>query len=181
MTCQCGCGQRPRLRRSRFCQGHHARRQFGTFAGRWRHRVRKTDGCWFWTGAVDNSGYARVAFGLGSKKRRGVHVVAWEMENQRRVPDGMVVRHTCDQPLCVRPDHLVVGTQAQNIADRDARGKAPRGERNPAAKLTAHQVGEIRRRPHKRRASVAREFGVSESTIKQIWAGIIWRGIGEAA
>jgi hypothetical protein len=93
----------------------------------WRF-VEKTDGCWQWIG--HRSGRRYGGFKLGGKEHRA-HRLSWELHNGP-VPTGLVVRHDCDNPLCVRPDHLRIGTQAQNIADMDNRGRRgiATGDRN---------------------------------------------------
>ena len=86
--------------------------------------------------------------------------------------------HTCDNSACINPDHLYEGTQAQNIADRTARGRGcplP-GELNGRAKLTGEQVDYIRSVRGKVTARIlAEEFGVTESNIENIWKGKIWK------
>jgi hypothetical protein len=68
------------------------------------------------------------------------HRIAWMLSNQHPIPDGMVVMHRCDNPRCCRPDHLLVGTQAENIADRVAKGRSARG-RAPAKQPAGGRFG----------------------------------------
>jgi hypothetical protein len=82
-------------------------------------KVRRTDGCWEWTGARLHSGYGK----LGRKGRTYVaHRFAWELVNGA-IPDGLFACHRCDNRLCVRPDHLFLGTQKDNIADMLSKGR----------------------------------------------------------
>ena len=80
----------------------------------------ETTACWEWTGARNRGGY-------GIKGRRLAHRLAWSEANGRPVPDGMLVLHSCDNPPCVNPAHLRIGTVADNAADRVARNRSWRG------------------------------------------------------
>lgn len=118
-------------------------------------KVNKTDGCWLWTGKVAKDGYGqfsvtlpRVGLAVGQPtKQRHVraHRYSWELTNGHPPPSGLVVLHGCDTPLCVRPDHLSVGTQLENRLDCKNKGRTAKGERSGQAKLSAGQVLEIRR------------------------------------
>lgn len=89
--------------------------------------------------------------------------------------DGLVVCHRCDNPPCFRPDHLFIGTQAQNLADMRAKGRQARGERIGTAKLTEADVREIRSRyPGETQAALGREFGVAPQTIGKVVLGRRW-------
>ena len=110
-------------------------------------RTRRTDGCWVWIGAKTN-GYGVIC--IGGTKTRQAHRVSWELENGP-IPDGMCVCHHCDNPSCVRPDHLFLGTRADNNRDRDAKGRqvAPSGDdhwmrRSPElAQQLGHRLAEF--------------------------------------
>jgi hypothetical protein len=87
---------------------------------RFQTKVVPTGGCAFWIGAVSDDGYGR--FTLPGNRCVRPHVFAWELVNGP-VRAGQVVLHACDEPLCVRLDHLSIGTQRQNLADMSARGR----------------------------------------------------------
>jgi len=94
--------------------------------------------------------------------------------------DGLVVRHKCDNPACINPNHLELGTQKDNLRDMAERGRSTRGEAGHFAKLTADQVEDIRSR-YAFRCSVnggrvlAAEYSVSEATISMLVRGITWQ------
>jgi hypothetical protein len=126
-------------------------------------------GCWLWTG-VTNGRYGNVT-------RDGKRLLAHRHAYERAfgpIPDGAVVMHACDTPLCVRPAHLSLGTQADNLAD--ARGKRRLrldGTYNPAAKLTPEQVIAIRADTRTQRV-IAAEYGCSQPLVAAIKARKVW-------
>lgn len=137
-------------------------------------KVQKTDGCWLWTAGQAGDGYG--AFGLNRRAIRA-HRYSWELF-YGPVPNGMNVLHKCDTPSCVRPEHLFLGTQTDNIADMVAKGRqrAPRGTQRPNAKLTADDVQQIRHRivlGEKDRA-IADTYGVRPGLIWLIRHGHAW-------
>lgn len=131
-------------------------------------------GCWEWRGPRHSDGYGRVAVGGA---RTGAHRLAYEAW-VGPIPEGQIVRHKCDNPPCINPDHLEVGTNKDNTHDMIRRGRFVRvyGERANGSKLTAHQVLEVIRRHHDGQTvrSIAAHFGVVESTIRHILAGRTW-------
>ena len=103
--------------------------------------VNKTDTCWLWTGTT--------ACGYGQCNRNNKNVKAHRYSyiiHKGEIPEGHGVRHTCDEPLCVNPDHLLTGTQQDNMNDKKERGRQnpPSGERNSLSKLNNDDVIEIR-------------------------------------
>lgn len=110
-------------------------------------QVEKTCDCWLWRGSVQNGGYGIVRFvHEGCLYVLRAHRAAFVLAHGRSPQPGLVLRHTCDSKLCVRPEHLLEGTQSDNVADRHARGRDQRGASHYNAKLTEAQVLEIRRR-----------------------------------
>ena len=128
------------------------------------------NGCWNWTGSKRN-GYGLINRG---NKTLSAHRVAYTAFKGEEIPAGMVVRHTCDNPSCINPAHLVLGTQAENIADRDARGRRDvRGEQIGTSKLTREQVEEIKA-SDLTGVALAKKFGVSTSAVSLIKNNKSW-------
>ena len=98
--------------------------------------------CWLWTASMNCYGYG--CFQVGTRKNVSAHRFAWALAHGP-IPKGMCVLHRCDVPACVNQAHLFLGTQADNAADREAKGRSAdnRGEKNPASKLTEAKVREI--------------------------------------
>lgn len=120
---------------------------------------------------------AKTAKGYGRVGNRRAHRVAYE-EAFGPVPEGLCVRHRCDNPGCVNPEHLEVGTVADNNRDTRIRGRhrAPRGEAHGQAKLRTADVARIRA-SRETGATLARTYGVAQSTISEIRSGK-WRKAG---
>jgi hypothetical protein len=135
-------------------------------------KVNRTDGCWLWTDAPDPGGYGLLR--VGRRKFRA-HRVSW-MIAYGDIPGGLFVCHHCDVKACVRPDHLFLGTPADNVQDAARKGRLPLGERNHKSKLTREQVGVIRSRiaAGESMYSLAREYGVSRPSIRAIRLGTSW-------
>lgn len=134
--------------------------------------------CWPWTAATNEHGYGVIR---PEGRRNGpslkAHRVSLELAGVDI--DGQVVRHSCDNPPCVNPAHLLVGSQADNVADMHERGRGNRGSVNGQAKLTEYVVAEIRRRAAagEMKKRLAREYGVDPSTITSITKRRSWRHV----
>lgn len=137
--------------------------------------VEQGEACWTWKGATSNAGYG--VFNL-----RGVYVLAHRLAYLMHTgtrPGQKNVLHRCDNPRCVRPEHLFVGTQGDNVADKIAKGRQPRGEQVGTAKLTTAAVRDIlkmRQSGFSQRAAAAR-YGVCQSTISGIERSVTWKHV----
>lgn len=132
--------------------------------------------CWEWTARRDGHGYGYI---LVERRRRRVHRVAWEEAHGRSLRADECVLHRCDNPPCINPAHLLRGTHAQNMQERERRdrGHDRRGERNGRAKLTRAIAEEIRARyaeGNVRQVDLAAEYGVAQAHISQIILHKIW-------
>ena len=126
--------------------------------------------CFIWKGQITKEGYARKWI-RGRMQR--LNRVAWEWANGP-VPDGMIVCHTCDNRACVNPDHLFLGTNADNSADMVAKGRSARGENHSQARLTDDDARAILNSDETSDELAAR-FGVTRSTINRVRARTHWR------
>ena len=141
---------------------------------RFMDKVRKDNGCWIWTGSVASHGYGSFYY---RKKNMRAHRASYLL-HRGEIPSGQLVLHTCDVTACVNPDHLFLGTVADNVADRVKKGRSACGERQGCAKLTPEQVLEIRRLyPDTRLFTLARRFGVSRQAIEFIVKRETWKHI----
>ena len=146
----------------------------------WRHvnRVSTPDGCWPWTGGTHT-------FGYGSTAQGSAHRVAYKLA-KGEIPPGHVVRHQCHNPICCRPDHLLTGTQKENVQDsvRAGRMNTPRGARAGGAKLTDVQAAALREihanltLPENRRMQLLATL--VDLTPRNVWRIVTGRGYAEA-
>jgi len=128
-------------------------------------------GCWLWDGSTKKDGYGQFGIG-GSGKTRSAHRVSYELY-KGPIPNGYFVCHKCDNPACVNPDHLFVGTPGENTADRDAKGRTALGEKNGKSKLTEQQVKLIRESNLSER-KIAAMLGFHRGTINAVRRGKTW-------
>ncbi|MFF6903484.1 HNH endonuclease [Streptomyces hydrogenans] len=176
-----------RIRRNGLCEMHDSRlKRTGTtddppkktLADRfWAKVDRRSPGeCWPWTAAVNTCGYGVMR---PEGRRTGPTVKAHRVSLMLTGVDieGMVIRHSCDNPPCVNPAHLSVGTKADNSADMVSRDRHARGSRSGTSKLTDAEIVEIRQRAAggELHRVLAANYGVSRSTITQIVNNKTWR------
>lgn len=138
-------------------------------------KVIKTDTCWNWRGSTNNGRGMININGVPKFSSR----VSWEL-SFGKILDGLCVCHKCDNPLCVRPDHLFLGTHKDNMRDAIKKGrfKYPpimKGEENPTAKLNWNIVREIRANKKDTLSAMAKKYNVCIATIGNIKNYKVWK------
>ena len=128
-------------------------------------------GCILWIGSNDSRGYG-VLWWNGRLDK--AYRLAWQDINGL-IPKGKSICHHCDTPACINPDHLFLGTHLDNMRDRDAKGRGPRGSMNGKAKLTDDQVREIYFASGSSMREIGARYGVTHSIVSEIKSRKIWR------
>jgi len=134
-------------------------------------------GCTLWTGSRFKEGYGH--FGISRGVASYAHRFAWTLVHGP-IPDGLFVLHRCDNPPCVNPDHLFLGTALDNAQDMIAKGRGLRGEQLSWAKLTPSSVRLVRERIASGQSSVkelAEELGVARATVRRAAQGESWKHV----
>jgi hypothetical protein len=149
-----------------------------TFEERFWAKVDKSGECWAWTGYCDRWGHGQF---YRNGRHQKAHRASWEMHNGP-IPQGALVCHRCDNPPCVNPAHLFLGTNADNSRDMVNKKRQAKGERMGSAKLTADEVRAIRAMAAEagvalNQTATARQFGVSATAIRFVIERETWRHI----
>ena len=153
---------------------------------RFWQKVVKSDGCWEWQGSLDKRGYGR--FHVSRERHRvWAHRFAWELTNGP-IPiedtyHGVCVLHKCDNPACVNPSHLFLGSQSDNNRDRHLKGRSRNlepGSRHPKAKLSDLQVRQMREMYGRgwSQQDLAEAYGVSRGNVSKIVNRKSYREVG---
>lgn len=144
---------------------------------RFPKRICKTETCWLWTGNKDTNGYGHLTI---NHKTCLSHRVSFELF-KHPIPDGLWVLHKCDNPSCVNPDHLFLGTPKDNTQDMIKKGRKALivGEAHPFSKLKCDDVRNIRtlRSDGVSQSLIAKRYGVDQALISRIVNHKIWRTV----
>lgn len=149
-----------------------------------RYRINSETGCWEWSGATSKGGYGQYQVAkfrpsgaeTYTRKRIYAHRLAWTL-HYGDIPSGYEVCHRCDNPPCVNPAHLFLGTHADNQNDMHQKGRSARGSRQGGSKLTEDAVREIMASTLPSEV-LARRFVVSFQTVNSIRCGHGWKHLG---
>lgn len=150
-------------------------------------KTNRSGECWVWTGRRNPKGYGlawnRARLTGNRRADEGAHRIAWVLINGP-IPAGLCVLHRCDNPPCIRPDHLWLGTKADNSADMKAKGRTYRptwiGAAVPTAKITDVIASEIRRKyatGSVTQAELARQYGLTPPTVSAVITRRTWRHV----
>lgn len=135
-------------------------------------KVNKTNGgCWLWISTVDRCGYGKLSVNYKTKL---AHRISWEIHHGP-IPAGRCVLHNCDNPGCVNPRHLFLGSVADNMRDMSVKGRTPRGEAHPKNKLSIEDITDIRAAAGRvLQIRLSEQYGVSKGHICKIIARETW-------
>jgi len=191
--CQCGCGKHVSKVTNQFCYGHRRRNHRGTPEERFWKYVNKTATCWLWTGATQAIPYNYGVLNIKGKLHRA-HRLAWQFL-KGPIPDGYEICHNCpdgDNPLCVNPEHLFVGTHKDNMLDCIAKGRNPavtdlhmptraRGSRIGTSSMNEEDVAALRQlakaHPEIKQGTWAKQFKTSQANVSRILLYQAWKHV----
>lgn len=137
----------------------------------WSHVPVSANGCWEWSGRRDKDGYGRFSH------IQRAHRYSWILHFGPIVPSTLHVLHHCDNPPCVRPDHLFLGTTVDNTLDKVKKGRQNRGETHGMAIVSADQVREIRERYAQggiSQIALGAEYGLKQTSVSGIVLRKYW-------
>jgi hypothetical protein len=145
-------------------------RERDSVSTRFWSRVEKTDNCWLWTGALNVCGYG--VFSITKDLQVRAHRYAWTATHGE-IPHNLLVCHHCDNPPCVNPMHLFLGTNKENMADAKRKHRIANGVRSPTSKLSEADVRMIRLSSLSS-TKLAKQFGISCSTVRRLLRNETW-------
>jgi len=133
-------------------------------------------GCWLWTASKDSWGYGHIRIDtVLTKAHRFMY-----SEHNGKIPEGLKVCHRCDTPACINPEHLFLGTDADNMKDRDQKGRNAKGEMHGTSKLTEKDVIDIKnllKTTDLKQREIAAIFNIGGDVISRIKTGNAWKHV----
>lgn len=183
-----GCHKPVKVKALCLCSGHYQSlkaqgllpsiKPHGPLEQRFWWKVKKTDSCWEWTGGKNEKGYGHIQRGGRGSEHLLVHRYSYELHNGP-IPEGLFVLHSCDNPSCVNPSHLRIGTQSENILEAYQKGRKVnpirRGEDHKRSKLTQEMVAFIRANESMQHVELAKILGVSPNCVRGVRIGRTWK------
>jgi hypothetical protein len=145
---------------------------------RFWNKVQKTDGCWLWTGTMGGSGYGQIRVGSRTDQSRKTLVasrVSWEI-HYGKIPIGMKVLHKCDNPPCVNPEHLFLGSDRDNVHDAMNKNRWFCQGGGHYQKLTLEQAVQVKQLlgTGMRQIDISRALGIDKCNVQRIASGTHW-------
>lgn len=146
------------------------------FENRFWSKVDKTEHCWNWTAGKTKEGYGR--FQVKGKTQKA-HRISYELYHKKTIPDGLIILHACDNPSCVRPEHLSTGTVKDNVDDMFAKNRAnkAKGSNHGSSKITERDVLIIRKMADEGavQKTIGQTFGIGQQQVSNILTGKKWK------
>jgi hypothetical protein len=139
----------------------------------WSHVIKMSNGCWLWTSHTGHMGHG--TFKIEGRNIQSTHY-SWLLHMNRKVPDGICLCHTCDEPRCVNPNHLFLGTRKDNNIDRDQKDRQAKGEKHGHSKLNEQSVLLIRG-SELTNDELSILLKVDRKTIKRVREGKSWKSV----
>lgn len=145
-----------------------------------KYSIDRDSGCWNWKASLAGKGYGQLK-ATGGHGQLYAHRVSYQI-HFGDIPEGKSVLHRCDNPKCVNPDHLFIGTKKDNAQDMKSKGRHLYGERNGSAILSSKDVLSIKKLLSEKVLSQSRIgelFGISQIEVSRIHRGIRWAHINK--
>lgn len=137
--------------------------------------IKTPNECWIWQGHTER--YGHISY---QGKKWGAHRLSWTLSNSKDIPNDMYVCHHCDNPRCVNPNHLFLGTTQDNTRDKTIKGRQTKGEEFWSSKLTEQDILDIRNMPYGNRGDNKRiqlKYNISGVQVRNIINRKHWKHI----
>ena len=151
-------------------------RKITTLLDRFFNKVLKTNTCWEWTGCRQKNGYGKIGAGGDRGKTLLAHRVSWIL-HCGKINEGLECCHKCDNPSCVNPNHLFLGTRIDNEEDKKNKKRHLYGEKHSMSKINTRDVVSIKTKykiNNTTQYQLAKEYGITQSQVSRIINGKRW-------